>query len=189
MTMLITGETWGENVDGVRAYLLNEAERSLDELRPKLVAAQREFSLALADVSDAQAQFAPASGEGEDAWGIAEVVRHIASIEPIMARRVRLLGNGEPLESLQRTTPGYLDDVQTREIAKLREMVEMAHNDLLGAIDEINGHERVDTVAEHRRFGELNCHGWVVLQTIHLQDHAQQIARLKDLAGYPLPAA
>ena len=183
MTTLITGETWGENVDGVRAYLLTEAKQSLDVLRPKLVAAQREFIDALANVSDAQAQFTPQSGEGEDAWGIAEVVRHIASVEPIMAQRVRLLGNGEPIESLQRTTPGYLEDVRTRHIAELRGIVERAHTDLLVAIDEVNGHERVDTLAAHRRFGDLNCHGWVALQTIHLQDHARQIARLKELAG------
>ena len=38
----------------------------------------------------------------------------------------------------------------------------------------------------HRRFGDLNCRGWVALQTIHLQDHARQIANIKAMAGYPL---
>jgi hypothetical protein len=56
---------------------------------------------------------------------------------------------------------------------------------LEGAIAEIEGHERLDTLAEHRRFGELNCRGWVALHTLHLRDHARQIERLKQVPEYP----
>lgn len=178
-TTLITGETWGDNVDSVRAHLLSEAEQPFSALVPKLRAAHEEFRRSLDGVDEAQAQLEPASGEGEDAWGIAEVLRHIASIEPIMADRIRLLGDGQSVESLRPTHPGYHVDVETRSLAELRDILETSARALLDAIDSIDGHERLDTLAAHRRFGELNCRGWTALHTLHLRDHARQVERLK----------
>jgi DinB superfamily len=182
---LITGETWGENVDSVRAYLLEQAEQPLPALRPRLETARQELRAALNGVSEAQAQFTPGSGEGEDAWGIAEVLRHIASIEPIMADRVRLLGQGESVDSLTQTHSGYLKAVETRELSGLVKLLDQSYAQLLSAIDTLAGHERLDTQAPHRRFGPLNCRGWVALHTVHLQDHTRQITRLKQAEGYP----
>ena len=181
----ITGETWGENVEGVRAYLLSEAEQPLAVLRSKLEGTRQELRGVLDGVSDAQAQFTPAAGQGEDAWGIAEVLRHIASIEPIMAERVRLLGSGQPADGLTPTRPGFLTAVDTRRIGELLPLLDRSYAELLGAMDAIDGHERLDMLSAHRRFGELNCRGWVALHTLHLQDHARQIARIKRLNGYP----
>jgi hypothetical protein len=185
MTTLITGETWGDNVESVRAYLLAQAEQPLGSLRASLEATRQEFRAALDGVSEAQAQFIPGTGEGEEAWGIAEVLRHVASIEPIMAERVRLLGNGEPTESLTRTHPGYLEAVDSRRLADLRALLDHSYAQLLSAIDAIEGHERLDTQTAHRRFGPLNCRGWVALHTLHLQDHTRQITRLQGQPGYP----
>jgi DinB superfamily len=184
-TTLITGETWGENVDAVRAYLLGQSDEPLPALRARLETARREFRAALDGVSEVQAQFTPGSGAGEDAWGIAEVLRHIASIEPIMADRVRLLGQGQPTDSLTQTHPGYLKAVETRELSAILPLLEQSYAALLAAIDAIQGHERLDAQTPHRRFGPLNCRGWVVLHTLHLQDHTRQITRLKQAAGYP----
>jgi len=186
LTLPITGETWGDNVEIVRAHLLREAEQPLRVLQPRLAQARRELLAVVDGVSDHQGQFAPPSGEGEDAWGIAEVLRHIASVEPIMAQRVRLLGSGLSIESLPRTTPGYLEDVATRRVSELRTILDQTGIELEKAIQTIDGTERLDTPAAHRRFGELNCRGWVALHTVHLQDHAHQIARLKQLPDYPL---
>jgi DinB family protein len=182
---LITGETWGDNVDGVHAFLLSEAERPLAELRASLETVRQEFRAALDGVSETQAQFTPASGEGEDAWGIAEVLRHIASIEPIMAERVRLLGSGQSADGITRTHPGYLTAVDTRQIADLRTLLAQTYRQLLDAITAIAGHERLDTLAPHRRYGDLNCRGWIALHTSHLRDHTRQITRLKQLPTYP----
>src|SRR5207237_10430397 len=131
-----------------------------------------------------QAQFTPASGEGEDAWGIAEVLRHIATTEPVMAQRVRLLGTGQPTDGLPRSRSGNIDDVQTRQISELRLALDHSYADLLGALDAIDGHERTDTVLAHRRFGELNCRGWVALHTAHVRDHARQVAKITAMAGF-----
>jgi hypothetical protein len=185
MTQLVTGAVWGEEVDPVRAYLLREADEPFAALRPKLDAARSEFNAALEGVTDQQAQFRPTTGEGEDAWGIAEVLRHVATIEPIMADRVRLLGTGESLDALPRGVPGYMADVDTRQLTELQQTLGRSYASLLEAIAAIDGHERLDTLAEHRRFGELNCHGWVALHTLHLRDHAQQIGKIKAMPGYP----
>jgi DinB superfamily len=181
----ITGETWGENLEAVRAYLLREAKQPLSALQPKLQAAYTALRAQLEGVSDHQAQFAPPNGEGEDAWGIAEVLRHIASVEPIMAQRVSLLGSGQSTDQIKPTYPGYLEDVATRQMADLLTTLDQTSSELHKAIQTIDGHERLDTLAAHRRFGELNCRGWVALHTLHLHDHTRQIGKLKGLPGYP----
>jgi len=180
----ITGDTWGETIDPVRTHLLKESERPFAELGPKLAEAHQALLVALAGVSDGQAEFTPAVGEGEDAWGIAEVLRHIASVEVIMADRVRQLGTGVPL-NLQATYPGFMESVETRRLPELIDIVGRSHERLGAAIGDIDGHERLDTLDTHRRFGELNCRGWVAMHTLHLQDHARQIGKIKAMEGYP----
>jgi uncharacterized damage-inducible protein DinB len=182
MTASITGETWGETIQPVREYLLSESTQPLSVLRPKLEAAHTELLAALEDVSDEQAQLRPGEGQGEDAWGIAEVLRHVASAEALMAERVRLLGNGQALDSLRPSSPGSMYGVDSRDISELRTALDSSNAALRSALDEIDGHERLDTLAAHRRFGELNCRGWIVLHTLHLQDHARQIGKLKHMA-------
>jgi hypothetical protein len=185
MTTPITGETWGDEIDRVRELLLREAEQPFAVLRLKLDAARRELLAAVEGVSDAQAQFRPATGEGEDAWGIAEVLRHLVSIETIMADRIRALGSGSPTGALTPTYPGYMEAVETRRLPELLQELDASYAALLAAIEEVEGHERLDTVAAHRRFGELNCRSWIAMHTLHLLDHARQAGKIKALPGYP----
>jgi hypothetical protein len=184
MTTPITGETWGNEIDSVRDYILRESELPFAELRPKLEAARRELLGALEGVSDEQAAFRPGSGNDEDDWGIAEALRHVASIEAIMTDRIRALGSGLPL-NLKQTYPGYHEDIETRNLPELVETLGKSRLGLLAAVAEIEGRERLDTFDAHRRFGELNCRGWLVMHTLHEQDHARQIAKIKRLEGYP----
>jgi hypothetical protein len=183
MTTPITGETWGDEVDKVREVLLQEAEQPFAALRPKLDAARRELLAAIEGVSEEQAQLRPAAGEGEDAWGIAEVLRHFASIETIMAGRIQALGSGEATDSITPTYPGYMEAIETRRLPELRAALDASYAALLAAIDAIEGHERLDTVAAHRRFGELNCRSWIAMHTLHLQDHTRQIGKIKTTFG------
>jgi hypothetical protein len=184
MAVPVSGEVWGEHVEAVRAFFLSEAEQPLNVLRTRLAAARADFRATLEDVTDEQAKFAPPGGEGEEAWGIAEVAWHIASVEPIMAERVRLIGTGQSAEGIRRTHPGYLADVNTRHIADLLQALDESQAALESAIADIEGHEQLDTLAEHRRFGKLNCRGWVALHTLHLRDHARQIERIKQWPEY-----
>lgn len=185
MTTPITGETWGDEIDGVRAYLLAEAEQPFSALLPKLATARADLLAALDGVSEEQAEFRPIAGVGEDGWGIAEVLRHIVSIETIMADRVHALGIGASVSSLTPTYPGYMESVDTRRLPALVKTIGQSHAALLAAVMEIEGHERLDTVAEHRRFGNLNCRAWLVMHGLHMRDHARQIGKIKALDGYP----
>ena len=183
MTTLITGETWGEAIEPALAYLLREAEQPFAVLRPKLESARASFRAALEGVSDAQAAFTPASGEGEDAWGIGAIARHIANVEPVFGERMRLLGTGQSADSLPRPAASAAPDV--RPIANVRLDLERSFAAFLDKVATIEGRERLDTLSAHRRFGPLNCRGWVVLHTLHLQDHTRQIDKIKALDSYP----
>jgi hypothetical protein len=182
-TTLITGETWGEERDTVRAYFLEQSDRPMAELRPRLEAARRDFDAAIENVSDAQAAFAPGTGEGEDAWGIVEVLRHIGRIEPTMAERIRLLAAGQSAVGIVRAEPSYLADVAR--VADLRRVLDQSYATLQSALATLDGTENVDTMDTHRQFGDLNCRGWVALHAAHLADHARQIQRIRALPGFP----
>ncbi|MSQ23126.1 MAG: DinB family protein [Chloroflexi bacterium] len=180
----ITGETWGDVIEPVRELLLQEAALPFSALRPKLAAARQDLLNAIEGISEQQAAFRPPTGEGEAAWGIAEALRHVASVEAIMADRIRQLGSGQPLQ-LTPTYPGYMEAVDTRRLPELAAAITTSHTALLAAVAEIEGHERLDTFDTHRRFGELNCRGWLVMHGLHEQDHARQIEKIKRLDGYP----
>lgn len=184
MATPITGETWGDEIDRVRKFLLQEALEPFSQLVPKLAGAREELLRTLDGVSEDQAAFRPGTGEGEETWGIAEALRHIASVEAIMADRIRQLGSGRPLE-LRPTYPGYMEDVETRRLSELVEAINRSRAALLAAVAAIGGHERLDTVDSHRRFGDLNCRGWLVMHGLHEQDHARQIEKIKRMDGYP----
>ena len=184
MTTPITGDTWGDVIEPVREFLLQEATSTFAILLPKLDAARGELLAAIEGVTDSQGAFRPGGGAGEEAWGIAEVLRHLASIEVIMADRIRLLGLGLPVE-VTTTYPGYMEGVESRSLPELRSVLDQSYAQLLAAIASIEGHERLDTLEPHRRFGELNCRAWLVMHGLHIQDHARQIGRLKALPGYP----
>jgi hypothetical protein len=184
MTNLITGETWGDNVDAARALLLAEAEKPFDQLRPAVAEARAALLAQLAGVSVAQAAFRPPEGDGEDAWSISEAVRHVINVETRMAARIRKLGRGEE-PHLPSTGPGYMADVDTAPLPALVKKLQASRAALLAAVDEIDGRERLDTLDRHRVFGELNCRGWFRLQGLHEQDHARQIGKLKAMAAFP----
>lgn len=180
----ITGETWGDEVDSVRAYLLAESERPFAEIRP-VVAAERERLRALcAGTTAEQVAFRPDSGEGEDAWGIAEVLRHVASVEVIFAERIRQLGLGQPVD-VTKTYPGFMESLETRDRDELLAAFEASGRVMLEAVDAIEGSEVLDSFDTHRLFGELNCRGWFRLHGIHMMDHAHQVAKMKTRSGYP----
>jgi hypothetical protein len=180
----MTGETWGDEVDPVRAFLISEAEKPFSELRLVVAASRARLVASLEGVSEAQMQFSPGSGEGEEAMGIAEVMGHLISIEAIFAARIRQLGLGEEI-NVTRTYPGYHEDVTTHDRAALEQLFSETGHLMQTAIDEVDGHERLDTLDSHRLFGPLNCRGWFRLHGVHLEDHVHQIAKIKAMPGYP----
>jgi hypothetical protein len=180
----MTGDTWGDEVDSVRNFLLAESEKSFAELRPVVASARQRILASLEGTSTAQVQFRPKSGEGEDAMGIAEVMRHLTSIETIFAERIRQLGLGMELK-ITKTYPGYMEAVETRDPDALAAEFRQSGEAMIAALASIEGRERLDTFDSHRLFGPLNCRGWFRLHGTHLEDHVHQIAKIKAMRGYP----
>jgi hypothetical protein len=178
---LITGEKFGEERDAPRAHLLAEAEKPFSALQSDLAAAHESLRRALDGVSDPQSRFQPAGGEGEDAWGIAQILRHLGASEGRFARRVLNLGRGDEMGA---PTPQPGDD-DPRSLAELKRGIEDSYQALLGAANAIAGSENLQPTWNHPSFGELNCRAVFALQSLHTNDHARQIARLKTLADFP----
>lgn len=180
----ITGESWGDEVDSVRAFLLAEAAKPFAELRPIVAASRRRLLGALDGTSQQQLLFRPAEGEGEEAMGIAEVMRHVISIETVFADRIRQLGLGVEL-NVTRTYPGFIEDATTCQPGELAAEFAASGARMDAAVAAIDGHERLDTTDSHRLFGALNCRGWYRLHAVHVEDHVHQIAKIKAIDGYP----
>lgn len=186
MTQLpMTGDIWGDEVESVRRFLLSESEKAFSELRPVVATARLRVLAALDGTTKEQVQFRPEGGEGEDAMGIAEVMRHLTSIESIFAERIRQLGLGMEL-NVTRTYPGYMEAVETREPDELAAEFRASGETMMAALASIEGRERLDTFDSHRLFGPLNCRGWFRLHGVHLEDHVHQIAKIKAMDGYPV---
>jgi len=178
---LITGEKFGEEREAPRAHLLAETQKPFSELRGDLVKAQETLRSALQGVTDAQSRFAPSTGEGEDAWGIAQVVRHLGGSEGRMAKRIVNLGLGDEMGA-PAPQPG---DDDPRSLDELKQGLEDGYEALLSAVATIDGNEDLTRTWNHPFFGEINCRSVFALQTLHVNDHARQIERLKAMPDFP----
>ncbi|HWC29014.1 MAG TPA: hypothetical protein VG845_02925 [Dehalococcoidia bacterium] len=108
---LITGRIYGEQPARERTceFLLAEADRPLAELLTSVEAAHAQLAASLGGVGAVQAAFEP-GGEGEDAFSIAQVARHVAGSAAIMAERLEAIGLGQ--EPKRGTSPGNFGDVE-----------------------------------------------------------------------------
>ncbi len=168
----------------VRAQLLSQAEKPFSELLPPLREAHAAAMRVLEGVSEAQARFKPvqSSTDGEGAWCIAEVLRHLIQSEEGNADRIPRLARGERGES---PVAGRLGGHETTPLAGLVAALSAADNRLAEVAQGFNGQEVLDTTATHPLFGELNCRAWIALYTTHLRSHSRQIAEVKAAPGYP----
>jgi hypothetical protein len=177
----ITGEVFGKETDAPKAYLAEAAQKPFTELLPAYQESHIHLVTALAGVSEAQSRFTPSTGEGEDAWGIAQVVRHLSGSQVRFARRVLNLASGVEMGP---PAPTVGDD-DPRSIMELTSALEESSREMVRAVKSVEGHEDVAKTWNHPFFGEINCRALVALQTLHDNDHARQIDRIKALPGYP----
>jgi hypothetical protein len=178
---LITGEKFGAERAAPRAHLLAEAQKPFSELQADLAAAHDNLRSVLQGVTDPQSRFQPSSGEGEDAWGIAQVLRHLGGSEGRFAKRVLNLGRGDEMGA-PAPQPG---DDDPRSLEELKKGIEESYQALLGAANAVAGSENLEPTWNHPMFGELNCRAVFALQSLHTNDHARQIARLKAMPDFP----
>ena len=181
-TTPITGEVWAqEDADRQRGrdFLLAEARKPLNDIKASVEASRSRLLVELEGVSEAQAAFAPPGGEGEDAWGIAQVLAHLATNQTWITERVKAIAAGETPQRGQRPVTEGL------RVLELVELLHRTQQDLLTAVDAIDGSERLDVLARHPHFGELNCCSWFRLQALHEEDHARQVVKIKSHREYP----
>jgi hypothetical protein len=178
---LITGEKFGEERQAPRAHLLAEARKPFSVLRADLVASHQKLRAALAGVTEAQSRFQPKGGEGEDAWGIAQIVRHLGGSEGRMARRILNLAQGVEMGA-PAPQPG---DDDPRSLGELKAALDEGNQAVLDAAAAVEGKEDLDRTWNHPMFGELNCRAVFALQALHERDHARQIELLKALPDFP----
>ncbi len=169
----------------VRSYLVGQAEKkTFAELRPTVDEARAAFLAELEGVSETQAAYRPTEGgEGEGAWGIAEVVRHLIQSEERVGRAVQRLGTGGPPG--EKAVPGRLVGHEGETMPQLLEALKGSRAQLLQAAESIDGKEDLGPASDHPFFGPLNCRAWFLFQRVHDIDHTRQIQKTKAEAGYP----
>jgi hypothetical protein len=180
----LTGEVYGEEQarERTRSFLQEEAAKPLRDLLAAVESAHASFVACLEGVSANQAAFQPA-GEGENAFSIGQVARHVAGSGLIMAERLEAIGGGQVPK--RATSPGYFGDVESE---SLPELLEILHR-LLAAIEKavaaIEKDEQLQFTVPHPFFGDLNSRKYLRLLGLHLLDHVHQVAKIKADAGYP----
>ena len=182
-TRPITGDTWGDEIEGPRTYILGQAAKTLPELRADFDRAHAAFAGQLRAVSESQAGFKPGRSGGEEDYSIIEVTRHVIQVYPIMGGRITSLARAQ--EGPSPAGPGSLGGHQGASLAELAGHLQSAHDALIEQIRGVEGTEDLAPTLAHRLFGELNCRGWLAMTVLHLEDHARQVAKVKLHPGYP----
>ena len=130
------------------------------------------------DVSDEQAPWTP-SGEDAEPWTIAEVIRHILTsgtpnvIEALVQGRS---AEKEPPSEIN-VPPALFDQLRNELIVQSQRLLSIG----LHEPEPINKEATVEAFF----FGHLNANGWTLLESLHDEEHAAQIAAIKASAGYP----
>lgn len=175
--------TEATELERVRSYLVSQAEKkTFEEMKPAVQEARAALFQELEGLTDAQAGFKPPGGEGEDAWSISEVLRHVIQSEEGVALRIRALGLGDPARG------SSLGRVVGRANATIPELVrdlKAARFALEHSVGSIEGKEKLEPTAPHPFFGELNCRAWYLFQRVHDLDHVRQVQKIKTEPAFP----
>jgi hypothetical protein len=76
-------------------------------------------------------------------------------------------------------------DDDPRSLDELKQGLVEGYEALMAAAATVDGGENLESTWAHPFFGEINCRSVFALQTLHINDHARQVARLKAMPGFP----
>jgi hypothetical protein len=167
----------------VRAYLLAQAERhDFAELWPRVMEQRSVLLAAFAEFTEAQAAFRPADGEGEGAWGAAELARHlVTSTRNVMAIvEATARGAEAPKDPL-----GTLGEASYGSFAEARKALIDVSLEFAALPGRLPAAPSLHATVEHGFFGPLNCRAWFLFQRVHDTDHVNQLAALRAAEGFP----
>ena len=162
-----------------------------EELHAALAQSRERLLRAIAGVSEEQFKKRPPAGDGDTgpAWSIAEVLAHLLQHEKLRAASIALAleTDGAPIRPLADS-----EDSEGARAGRTAPVPQLIH----GLLAARRGTERLlDTAAErdglqravtHPRRGRQTIEGLIVDGIVaHEEDHAEQIAGLRELVGAP----
>jgi hypothetical protein len=167
----------------------NELLQRLDCARERLIAA-------VAGLSQAQVSFKPAS----DAWSVAGIVEHIATVEDRVIMRVEKMTSEQDHGKFKDSDVVLFDKVVDRterfqaperthptgeSLGSSLERLTATREKIVGLIQSApDGNFRQHSMA-HPVFGPLDGHQWVVAMAGHCLRHTQQILETKSAPNFP----
>lgn len=171
-----------EERDRIRSYLLGQAERyDFLDLWPRVMAQRAAFLQSLEGVTEEQAAWEPATGEGEEAWGILQVARHLLrSTQNVMAI-IEATARGE---TAPKDPPGTRSEAPAALADVRRALIEQSE-DFAMLRRRLPEQPNLEVTVDHAFFGPLNCRAWFLFQRIHDTDHMRQVEALKTSEGFP----
>ncbi len=175
---MTTRDAFGEQ----RARLLEQgATLPWAAIWQRLAARRAALIGATLGVSDAQAAWRPPRGEGEEAWSIAEVLRHLITATPNITAIIEATAAGA---TELKDPPGAIS-VADATVDELREQLVAVSEQLLSVGRRIPAELNNDVTVPHAFFGPLPCRSWPLFQALHDGMHIAQIENLKSAEGYP----
>ena len=161
------------------SYLRAQGEKyTFVELWPRVVRARLDLVDALDGVSDAQSSFRPAEGE----WTIGEIAAHILASSQATRRIVQTLVRGEH-DSGEGVEAGLVRS--DRPLSALRAALVEDGLAWSALTPTLPARPPLEPVTRHFMFGDLHARAWYLFQRAHDLDHAGQIAKVREAAGYP----
>jgi hypothetical protein len=155
------------------SYLTHQGKKDVSAVVAVIERERRRLLDLLADVSQEQAEFAPAPGQ----WCIREIVEQVVAAERGVVEIIaRLAGVAAPPAGP--TAAG-------RPLAELREHLAAVRAQLLGLVEGLTEDASLDARHDHFFFGPLNWKEWLAFQRVHDGDHLQQIEAIRGSPSYP----
>lgn len=173
-------EVWARG----RSYLLGQAEKlDFAAAWPRVMETRGALLAAVADVTEAQANFRPAGTPGdEQPWSIAMVTRHIATSSRNVLAIIEATSSGGTAPEDPIATQG---DVEYATFADVRKALIDVSLELAGLLGRLPATPNLEATVKHGWFGPLNCRAWFLFQRLHDTDHTGQITQIRAAEGFP----
>ena len=163
---------------GLRDYVVTNAKgRGWAELWPLVMQARSELLSELLDVSEERATRQPASGEGEEAWSMFQVMQHVLTYTRNVSAIIEATAKGE---QVFKDPPGAIHGVAETSWRGLQDALVEASAELANLHSRLPAEPNLRTTVSHAVFGPFNCREWFVFLSWHDASHQRQIASLKE---------
>lgn len=158
------------------------AKHGWAELWPKVVSARAAFAAELSGVSNEQADWRPPSGDGEAAWSINEVARHVLTYTANVDAIVIATSAGA---TVTKDPAGAVRVGGQETVADLLAELVAASSNFANLPQRITQPANLETTVDHAAFGPLNSPMWFLFPSIHDGDHTRHVQALKEITGFP----